>query len=541
MANIELTLTPASPTGSLVFTLGAPGPQGIPGPTGPQGPAGPQGQQGVPGSTGPQGPAGPQGEQGEQGIQGVQGIQGIQGVQGEQGIKGDTGDTGEAGPQGPIGETGPHGPQGAVGETGATGPEGPQGIQGPIGATGPQGPQGIQGINGDKYATTSTTSLTIDNANKTLTVDTGLAYSTQQSIIVAYDAAHHMHGDVLSYNAVSGVMVVDIKNHTGAGTYAAWSVNLEGAAGIQGPQGIQGPAGETGPAGPAGPQGETGATGAAGATGPKGDDGDTGPQGPAGDQGAQGIQGETGAQGIQGEQGAQGIQGEQGIQGIQGIQGDTGIGVPSGGSAGQVLSKIDGTNYNTQWATPSASWSGGAITSPITYASGDNTSTFASTLIDVTKTAASAGLPFRTTNIDGDRLIVSYQYDQYGVTTTAAALYNYKGFSSSDTNIDNGYTFDVGYTTPGNITFTSTNMGSPSGAMYITPGYITFSSPSYPSSPATFGLGGLTFSDGTTQTTAAGGTASPYYNAVWYNGNWYSANVSTVYDVGYNYITVLSF
>jgi len=37
MANIELTLTPASPTGSLIFTIGTPGPQGIPGPQGPQG------------------------------------------------------------------------------------------------------------------------------------------------------------------------------------------------------------------------------------------------------------------------------------------------------------------------------------------------------------------------------------------------------------------------------------------------------------------------------------------------------------------------
>lgn len=34
-----------------------------------------------------------------------------------------------------------------------------------------------------------------------------------------------------------------------------------------------------------------------------------------------------------------------------GIQGATGPGVPSGGSAGQLLSKIDGTSYNTQWVT----------------------------------------------------------------------------------------------------------------------------------------------------------------------------------------------
>ena len=47
MANIELTLTPASPTGSMIFTLGAPGPQGVPGPQGPQGEKGDPGE-GVP-------------------------------------------------------------------------------------------------------------------------------------------------------------------------------------------------------------------------------------------------------------------------------------------------------------------------------------------------------------------------------------------------------------------------------------------------------------------------------------------------------------
>ena len=32
-----------------------------------------------------------------------------------------------------------------------------------------------------------------------------------------------------------------------------------------------------------------------------------------------------------------------------GAQGPAGVGVPEGGAAGQVLAKIDGTNYNTEW------------------------------------------------------------------------------------------------------------------------------------------------------------------------------------------------
>lgn len=47
--------------------------------------------------------------------------------------------------------------------------------------------------------------------------------------------------------------------------------------------------------------------------------------------------------------GDQGIQGIQGPQGIQGVQGDPGEGVPSGGTTGQILDKVDGTDYNTQW------------------------------------------------------------------------------------------------------------------------------------------------------------------------------------------------
>lgn len=36
----------------------------------------------------------------------------------------------------------------------------------------------------------------------------------------------------------------------------------------------------------------------------------------------------------------------------------TGSGIPTGGTAGQVLTKIDGTNFNTEWVTPTAATSG---------------------------------------------------------------------------------------------------------------------------------------------------------------------------------------
>ena len=83
-------------------------------------------------------------------------------------------------------------------------------------------------IPGDRYLTTSTTSLTINNVTKTLTVGTGLSYTPTQNVTISFDASNHMHGEVLTYNSGTGVMTVDVNHHTGSGTYAAWTVNVGG-------------------------------------------------------------------------------------------------------------------------------------------------------------------------------------------------------------------------------------------------------------------------------------------------------------------------
>ena len=41
------------------------------------------------------------------------------------------------------------------------------------------------------------------------------------------------------------------------------------------------------------------------------------------------------------------------FSGLKGEAGANGQGVPTGGTAGQVLAKVDGTDYNTEWVTPS--------------------------------------------------------------------------------------------------------------------------------------------------------------------------------------------
>ena len=60
----------------------------------------------------------------------------------------------------------------------------------------------------------------------------------------------------------------------------------------------------------------------------------------------------VGPAGPQGPAGADGADGADGAAGPQGPQGDPGPGVPAGGTAGQVLSKVDGTDYNAAWSDP---------------------------------------------------------------------------------------------------------------------------------------------------------------------------------------------
>jgi hypothetical protein len=208
---------------------------------------------------------------------------------------------------------------------------------GPAGATGPTGPTGSTGLSGDKYQTTSTTSLTIGLGTQTLTVATGLNYSLQQSVIVAYDSINFMIGQVVSYTSGTGVLVLSVTDVGGSGTYSSWSVNLDGAQGVAGPTGptgaastVAGPTGPTGaagsvgPAGATGPTGPTGANGANGATGPTGPTGTNGANGPTGPQGVQGIQGVPGATGPTGPTGTNGTVGPTGPTGAQGDIGPTG-------------------------------------------------------------------------------------------------------------------------------------------------------------------------------------------------------------------------
>lgn len=85
--------------------------------------------------------------------------------------------------------------------------------------------------NGDRYKTYSTTSLTIGTGTKYLNVETGLAYTSAQRVLIVIpnDPNSRMEGELIAYDANDGQMEVSIDTTEGSGTFATWDVNLSGA------------------------------------------------------------------------------------------------------------------------------------------------------------------------------------------------------------------------------------------------------------------------------------------------------------------------
>jgi hypothetical protein len=132
----------------------------------------------------------------------------------------------------------------------------------------------------------------------------------------------------------------------------------QGIRGLTGDVGTPGAKGDTGLPGPTGPRGLRGFDGPPGPEGRDGEEGPVGPQGPQGVQGIQGIQGPDGIQGPKGDTGATGATGAKGDKGDTGDPGADGVGVPAGGTTGQLLAKASNSDYDDEWvdAPNSAVW-----------------------------------------------------------------------------------------------------------------------------------------------------------------------------------------
>jgi len=369
--------------------------------TGPTGPTGPTGATGaastVTGPTGATGPTGPTGATGTIGATGPTGATGTIGATGPTGATGTIGATGPTGATGSQGSTGPTGPTGAASTV-----TGPTGATGPIGATGPTGPissanahssahsattanlattytagtadaGGGYGI-GAKLTATSNGAISIDGfslavndrllvKNQTTQTQNGIYYvSTVGSFVTPYVltratdfnnsiAGQVEYGDFLFVvNGIVNGATNWIQNNVGTGTNGYIIIGTDNITFAQsggvGPTGATGPTGSAGTAGATGPTGATGTAGATGPTGPTGATGAastvTGPTGPTGPTGATGFIAQisspanTGLLWLDTDEPAS----------------TSGL-LPTGGTANQVLSKIDSTDYNAQWVNPS--------------------------------------------------------------------------------------------------------------------------------------------------------------------------------------------
>lgn len=218
-------------------------------------------------------------------------------------LKGERGEAGAQGPAGPEGPAGAVGATGAKGDQGDRGPAGPEGPQGPIGETGSQGPAGHDGFSPDivvaPIANGYHMTIITESGNQEITITNGEKGDTGETGPAGPEGPQGPAGS----NGVSPTAKVEQTGDNEATITVTDSSGTTSAV-------IRGEAGAQGPEGPQGPKGDTGETGATGATGAKGETGPEGPQGPAGP------------------------------------------GVPAGGTAGQVLTKVDGTDYNTEWKDP---------------------------------------------------------------------------------------------------------------------------------------------------------------------------------------------
>lgn len=76
---------------------------------------------------------------------------------------------------------------------------------------------------------TSTTSLSVGLGSKSLTIQTGKAYSVGQSVVIADTSApstNWMFGQITSYNSGTGALVVDVVQTLGSGTLTAWTISI---------------------------------------------------------------------------------------------------------------------------------------------------------------------------------------------------------------------------------------------------------------------------------------------------------------------------
>lgn len=82
------------------------------------------------------------------------------------------------------------------------------------------------------FTGTSVTGLTIGTGSKTLTVQTNKGFVVGMSVKIAFTTTPTiwMHGDVTSYTAATGELIVNVTTKNGSGTQSAWTVSMSAPA-----------------------------------------------------------------------------------------------------------------------------------------------------------------------------------------------------------------------------------------------------------------------------------------------------------------------
>jgi hypothetical protein len=258
--------------------------------TGTSGTSGNSGSSGTSGLTGTAGSAGSSGlsygTSGSSGSSGTSGFTGSSGSSGADGLSvvGPDGSSGSSGENGSSGSSGESGSSGTSGESGSSGSSGFTGTAGSSGSSGSSGESGTSGANGDLYKTTSPTSHMLGSPG-TITVDTGLAYTTAQSIVITFDINNYQECEVINYDGTSGVLTFGVPTRVVGAPgipYNSWTVNLDGASGGDGTSGTAGTSGTSGSTGSSGSSGTAGTSGTSGGPGTSGTSGGPGTSGTAG-------------------------------------------------------------------------------------------------------------------------------------------------------------------------------------------------------------------------------------------------------------------
>jgi hypothetical protein len=190
-------------------------------------------------------------------------------------------------------------------------------------------------------------------ANMTFNTTPGLAYKPGDYVQASNNADNYVIGIVVSYNKITGVLVITPVESKGSGTFNSWQISLTGAVGSSGTSGSAGTAGNRGNSGSSasdgqsrnsGSSGNRGTSSIAGTSGTSGTAGTTGTAGTHGVAGSSGNRGANRSSGSSGAPGSNGANRVNGASGLSGASGSSGLSRLSGVAGGSGVSRTSGTN-----------------------------------------------------------------------------------------------------------------------------------------------------------------------------------------------------